>query len=113
MPGTIAVSVCGFAAVSGDALGEVQPCFGDNEQTRFIGKHGCPFCQIKAGCSQSPVLEFHTHFQSNAAAVTLEDGGSNWANIRRRPEFHGQRHSAPSFARKIFAGHERIASASF
>ena len=37
-----AVAVFGFAAVSGDALGEVQPGFGNSEQTRFIGERGGP-----------------------------------------------------------------------
>jgi hypothetical protein len=64
--GRIAVSALGISILSRNAIGEVQPRFGDKEKARFVSEHGRSFCQIKARGSQSPVLEFQTHVRTQS-----------------------------------------------
>jgi hypothetical protein len=64
--GRIVASALGITAISRDAIGKVEPRFGDEQKTRFVGKHRRPFCQIKARGRQSPVLEFQTHVRTQS-----------------------------------------------
>jgi hypothetical protein len=43
MLGRSVVSPLGIPALSGDPIGEVEPCFGNKEQARFIGNRRGPF----------------------------------------------------------------------
>jgi len=67
--------------ISRDATGEIQPRFGDKEKTRFVGEHGGPFRQIKTRGSQSPVLEFQTHFRTQS---TFGDWRNRKLSLRKR-----------------------------
>jgi len=62
--GRTAVSALAIAVFSRDAISKVQPRFGDEEQTLLVAEDDGPFCQIKIRASQSPVLEFQTHFRN-------------------------------------------------
>jgi len=88
--GRIAVSALGISIRSRNAIGEVQLRFGDKEKTRFVGEHGGPFRQIKIRGSQSPVLEFQTHFRTQSAF---------WRREKSQVEFEktskGRRDSTP------------------
>jgi hypothetical protein len=98
----------GIAALSRDAASEVQPRFGDEEKTRFVGVC-CPFCQIKARGGQSPVLEFQTHFRTQSTSWRgLEKSQLGSQNITERPRFHAR--GQLNRARKILSIHELIAN---
>jgi hypothetical protein len=100
----------GIADLSRDAASEVQPRFGDEEKTRFVGV--CrPFCQIKARGGQSPVLEFQTHFRTQSTSWRgLEKSQLSSQNITERPRFHARGHYQLNRARKILSIHELIAN---
>jgi hypothetical protein len=66
LAGRIGVSAPGISILSRNAIGEVEPRFGDEEKARFISEHGRSFCQIKTRGSQSPVLEFQTHVRTQS-----------------------------------------------
>ena len=88
----------GIAVLSRDALGELQPRFGDEEKAGFVGEGGGPFRQIKARSGEPPVLEFQTHwrtqstFKTGKLAVEFEKTqkqlrGSPPANLTVREKF--------------------------
>jgi hypothetical protein len=66
LAGRIGVSALGISILSRNAIGEVEPRFGDEEKARSISEHGRPFCQIKTRGSESPVLEFQTHVRTQS-----------------------------------------------
>jgi len=41
--GKIVISTLGIAVISADPIGEVEPCFGNKEEARLVGKHRGPF----------------------------------------------------------------------
>ena len=49
---------CGAFVRAADTVGEVEPGFGNDGYTCFVGNHRGAFCQIMAGSGPAPVLEF-------------------------------------------------------
>ncbi|MGO8922467.1 MAG: hypothetical protein ACLQF4_05965 [Xanthobacteraceae bacterium] len=96
--------------ISRDAIGEIQPRFGDKEKTRFVGEHGGSFRQIKTRGSQSPILEFQTHFRTQS---TFGDWKNRKLSLRKRQGAWAvphQRQYQLGRARKILSEDELVAN---
>jgi hypothetical protein len=58
MLGDVDCSACAAAAGAANAIGKVEPGFGNDEKTCPVGKLCRPLAQIEAGSGPAPVLGF-------------------------------------------------------
>ncbi len=80
--GVIAIAALGIAGFASDAIGELQPRFGDEKEPRLVGGRGGAFDQIEAGSRHLAVLELQTHgrtqstFRQGLGGVPAKDRNS-------------------------------------
>jgi hypothetical protein len=93
-----------FPAVWADAVGKIQPCFGDKEQAGFIDECGRPFGQIKAHSGQSPVPKFQTDVRTHSAFAWVlgKIAGRVRQNVKKQSRVPTQ------WGRVAFAFHEKF-----
>jgi hypothetical protein len=110
--GRIAVSALGISILSRNAIGEVQPRFGDKEKARFVSEHGRSFCQIKARRSQSP-FEFQTYVRTQSTLWRWKNAEPSSGNVKKHARFHAGRQYQLGRTRKILSEHELLAHTQF